>query len=467
MNGAIKLDFDNIGYQKDAKPVLRNGSIELNAGEFALFLGKNGIGKTTLLFSLCGAIQCLSRFRTANFVGQLTVNDQTITPENKRSCNSYWSNSAIIFQYPDHNFITTSVIDEFLLSARTSNLESRHAFNKISALTKEYNIRHLLHAKIDELSDGTKQLVSLVSSFIRSPNYLFFDEPTALLDSTNKQIFIETLATYRKDNPGCIAAITTHEPEVFEQLSPSRIFVIDDNSTVKYDTIGEAKSAFYTGNSLQNSISNPAIGNKILGGDLLGSYYSQPESPVFSGLNISIREGELVTVTGRNGSGKTTLFKTLSTLHRKYHGRLTFRGNDYRTKAPKPPLDIAYIPQIPSLQFSEDTVEKEIRSVHDAFGKPFNLVQKIVTKALHPFNIQLSDDPLSLSYGQQKLVSLLSFLIYPGVLLIDEPVICLDWEQRQAVYEVIHHYVENGSTLVVATHSPGLFSGISTQEISL
>ncbi len=466
MEAGIKLEFDGVGYDNEEN-ILRASKLSLEPGDLALFLGKNGIGKTTLLLSLCGAIQCLSRFKSASFSGQLSVNGNYITRESKRICSNYWGRSSVIFQYPDHNFITTSVIEEFLLSARLANLEPREAFIRISKLAHDYGINNLLHSKIDELSEGTKQLVSLVSSFIKSPDYLFFDEPTALLDCGNKQQFIETLIAYRKIKPECIAAVTTHEPEAFELASPNRFFVIDDGTINEYSTLGEAKAKFYTGSAPTVDRNNNTTGDVLLEGNLLGPYYSQPEATVFSGLNISIREGELVTVTGKNGAGKTTLFKMLSTLHRKYQGRISFRGSDYRSTLPKLPSDIAYIQQIPSLQFSEDTVEREMTSIHRAMKISFDSVQDVALRALKPFGINLESDPLTLSFGQQKIVSLLSFLVYPAVLFVDEPVICLDWNQRRSVYELIQHYLNNGSTIVVATHTPELFSRLSTQEIRL
>ena len=464
---SLTLNLDGVRYSKDTAFVISNGNVELTAGDIAIFLGKNGIGKTTLLFSLCGGIQCLSRFRTAQLCGELVVDGKTVHPSKPRNCGDFWRKSGIIFQYPDHNFITTNVLDEFLLSARSANLDARQAFKKISELTRDYGIQHILHGNIDELSDGTKQLVALISSFIRSPSYLFFDEPTSLLDTSNKTKFIDTLMMYRSEHPECITAITTHEPAIFDKLSPNRVFVIDDGTLTEYESLDAATSVFHTGESVETEFSSPFLGKPILESDLLGSYYTQPRNPVFAALNISIKEGEIVTVTGKNGSGKTTLFKTLSTFHRKYNGRISYRGTDYRIRPPIQPSDLAYIPQVPSLQFSEDTVEKEIQSVHTALGTSFDFVHEIVRKAIEPFSVSLSDDPLSLSYGQQKLVSLLSFLNYPGVLLIDEPVICLDWTQRKSVFEILQHYANGGSTIMVATHSPELFASISTQEIQL
>jgi len=94
-------------------------------------------------------------------------------------------------------------------------------------------------------------------------------------------------------------------------------------------------------------------------------------------------------------------------------------------------------------------------------------VKDIVTKSLVAFNIELTHDPLALSYGQQKVVSLLSFLNYPDLLLIDEPVICLDWTQQNSIFNILRNYSQNGTTLIVATHSPELFSKIETQNIQL
>ena len=70
---------------------------------------------------------------------------------------------------------------------------NKEDLEKIAETSKLFNIEHLLDKKINKLSGGEKQIVSICSAFIQDSPVIILDEPTSALDLKNQSYIIKIL----------------------------------------------------------------------------------------------------------------------------------------------------------------------------------------------------------------------------------------------------------------------------------
>ncbi len=154
-------------------------------------------------------------------------------------------------------------------------------------------------------------------------------------------------------------------------------------------------------------------------------------------------------IQGENGAGKSTLFRTLA-------GMLPFEGNVS--------LDGKY-------DLKKDPVEYRLRlnlgeaePLYPSFLTPADLITFVAEaqkapggqsdKLIEAFGINYLQNPFgSCSSGMVKKVSLLlAFLGNPSLIILDEPLITIDREAREVLFELIKEYHHNGVTFLLSSH---------------
>ncbi len=185
-------------------------------------------------------------------------------------------------------------------------------------------------------------------------------------------------------------------------------------------------------------------------------------TPVLSGLDLVIPEGELALVVGRTGSGKSTLLGAMC--GRVPHftggtltGHVRIHGRDTREHRPRDLADlVGVVGQDPLAGFVTDTVDDELAYGMEQLGLPPATMRKRVEETLDVLGIaDLRGAALrELSGGQQQRVAIGSVLTaHPRVILLDEPTSALDPTGAEEVLATITRLVHDlGVTVVVAEH---------------
>lgn len=167
--------------------------------------------------------------------------------------------------------------------------------------------------------------------------------------------------------------------------------------------------------------------------DLSFYYPTVQEKPALSNVDLTIEQGQYVTVCGRSGSGKTTLLrhlKSVLTPHGKQKGEILFEGRnlkdtDLRTQSSK----IGYVMQNPDNQIVTDKVWHELAFGLESLGVDQKTIRLRVAEMASYFGIQgwFHKNVNELSGGQKQLLNLASIMaMQPSVLILDEPTSQLD-----------------------------------------
>ncbi|MBS4101439.1 ABC transporter ATP-binding protein [Tsukamurella paurometabola] len=170
------------------------------------------------------------------------------------------------------------------------------------------------------------------------------------------------------------------------------------------------------------------------------------------GVDLTVADGEFVTIAGPSGCGKSTLLKVVAGLTDSSSGEVLLRGK----KVAGPQREIGYVFQRAAL-LEWRNVRKNILLQAEMRGMPKQAAAQRCDHLLEMTGLTgfANAMPYELSGGMQQRVSLCRALMHePDVLLMDEPFGALDALTREKMNVELHRiWRETGTTVVLVTHS--------------
>jgi polar amino acid transport system ATP-binding protein len=204
---------------------------------------------------------------------------------------------------------------------------------------------------------------------------------------------------------------------------------------------------------------------------------------VLKGVDLTAREGDVVSLIGSSGSGKSTLLRCINMLEFSQVGEIRFCGEAVRWEGEGPDRVPADRQQVIDMrtqlsmvfqQFNLWTHMTVLRNVTEApvtvLGRPRDEVTADAMAILDKVGIadKAGSYPAQLSGGQQQRAAIARALaMRPRALLFDEPTSALDPELEQEVIKVIRELAAEGRTMVLVTHDMNLARDVSTHVMFL
>jgi ABC-type sugar transport system ATPase subunit len=174
-------------------------SLRVDKGEYAVVMGKTGIGKTTILESICG----LRKLRS----GKVLIQGVDVTR---------WS-------VPDRNvgyvpqdlalFPTLTVREHLEFGMRLRRYDPRFIAQRVSGISEILGISHLLQRGIKGLSGGESQRVALGRALAFGPSVLLLDEPLSALDEKTRLVAQSLLRDINRKTGVTVLHVTHNESE--------------------------------------------------------------------------------------------------------------------------------------------------------------------------------------------------------------------------------------------------------------
>ena len=174
------------------------------------------------------------------------------------------------------------------------------------------------------------------------------------------------------------------------------------------------------------------------------------------GVSLVIKNGEFVAIMGQNGAGKTTLVKHFNGLLKPSEGTVRVDGVETtKTSVAALSRNAGFVFQNPDHQLFSETVEEEIAFALKNFGFEDEVIEQRITWALNLLGLTQyrKTSPFLLSGGERKRVALASVLAWnPNMLILDEPTIGQDYQQKEKLRQFIVQMQAQGKTVVIVTH---------------
>ena len=190
--------------------------------------------------------------------------------------------------------------------------------------------------------------------------------------------------------------------------------------------------------------------------------YPAAGTPALSGINLSVREGEIILVTGPTGSGKTTLCSCVNGFVPHFFGgeltgRILVKGQDTReTTVGVLSSRVGLLFQDPFSQLVSATVEDEVAFGPENLGLPVEEITNRVNESLRYVRLDKYRDssPSALSGGQQQACALAAIIaMKPDVYVLDEPTSNLDPIGTSMIFNLIKELAEKErKTIIIVEH---------------
>jgi len=201
-------------------------SFECRAGEVFGLLGANGAGKTTTLRLLATILKPTSG--TASVMGH----DVVTAPEEVRRNLGFCSSTTAL--YPR---LTARETIEFF--ARINGVPAARVPQRVEQLVQRFGLQEYADARVDKLSQGMKQKVSIARTVAHDPPVLIFDEPTVGLDVLNALEMQKVISEFRAEGKTII--FSTHIMSEAEKLC-DRIAIIHRGTIRACDTLAHLRA---------------------------------------------------------------------------------------------------------------------------------------------------------------------------------------------------------------------------------
>jgi len=490
----------NFTYPEMDKPTLNNINLEIEEGDFVVFCGKSGCGKTTLLRHFKPV---LTPFGSRE--GEILYRGNRIEELDLRTQSQ---EIGYVLQSPENQIVTDKVWHELAFGLESLGYDSATIRLRVAEMASYFGIQAWFKRNVVELSGGQKQLLNLASIMAMHPSILIMDEPTSQLDPIAASDFLETVRKINRDL-GTTIIMTEHR---LEDVLPAadKVFVMDEGVIIARGTpqaIGKqlkslghdmflsmpAPMQIYAG--VDSELPCPLTVRE--GRKWLSTLFSEKDGvrqriplemtddkkeelaveikdtwfryeknlpDVVKDLTLSIRKGEFYCIVGGNGTGKTTTISLIAGINKPYRGKIYLNGKDVRKYSDKELFNnnLGVLPQNPQSLFVKKTVELDLYEVIGGKnnkrmeGVNSEITKKIaVEKMALLFHIEhlMTQHPYDLSGGEQQRLALAKImLLKPQILLLDEPTKGLDNHFKQELGEILKKLQEHGVTVIMVSH---------------
>ncbi|MFT4305862.1 MAG: ABC transporter ATP-binding protein, partial [Microbacterium sp.] len=395
----------------------------------------------------------------------------------------------LVLQDPDAQVVLARVGDDIAFGCENLGVERDEIWRRVDEAKDAVGLRVPREHPTSALSGGQKQRLALAGALAMRPGLLLLDEPTANLDPAGavevRDAVLDTVV-----RAGTTLVVVEHRVSLWADRV-DRVVVLDAEGGVLADGAPEAVFDAHGAALAAAGVWAPGAGHvldalpRTGGGEVLlaGAALAVGRRPfgqrdalvAASGIDVALRAGRALAITGANGAGKSTLAETLAGLRPPLAGELTvsdaLRGGvrtaPHRWRSRELLTRIGMVFQEPEHQLLTARVRDELAVGPRALGLGDAEIAARIDPLLERMRLtRLADaNPFTLSGGEKRRLTVAAAMATePAVLLLDEPTYGQDARTWRELAGLIDALRAGGAAVGFVSHDPDLVSLLADEE---
>ena len=485
------LNIQDLSVSIGDKPILRDVSLTLEAGQVLGVVGESGSGKSMTALSILGLLP-----HGGHVAGAITFEGQDLTALSEAQlCRVRGARIGMVFQEPMTALNPVMTIGDQVAevvrlhqggSRQQALAAARRALDRVGLPAELFPLTRYPH----ELSGGQRQRVAIAIAIALSPRLIIADEPTTALDVTTQAQILDLLRQLVRED-GAALILVSHDLAVVAEIA-DRVAVMKDGQIVEQDdtaalfaNLSHPYTRALAADAARVPIRRgapdltapPVLEAKGVVRDYPGPRRLLRKGAAFravSEVSLAIRPGEIVGLVGESGCGKSTLLRTLLVLEAPQGGQVELTGQPFSPAAPRAlRRHVQVVFQDPHGSFDPRwTVERLVAEpLHLLDAKPSPAERRAkVEKALAQVGLpaETADRyPHQFSGGQRQRIAIARALIVePSVIALDEAVSALDVTVRAEVLDLLARLSDElGLAYLFVSHDMGVVRGLTDRVL--
>ncbi|MDQ0756716.1 ATP-binding cassette domain-containing protein [Arthrobacter sp. B3I4] len=481
---AAAARIDSFRYHGESVAVLRDVQLSVRPGTLTAVLGGSGSGKTTLGKLLAGWLRA---GHSGTLQGSLALGADVLTflgrSADPRIDPAAWSgrvgyvpqDAAAIL-----STVRTTVAEELAFGLENRAVPRADMIRQVARTAERTGLGALLERNPAELSGGELRRLAVACAVICGPEVLILDDPLASLDAAGAGQLEELVrglldagtavvllsqtadalarsarhwlvldggtATAAGAPAGLAGGAALRDAGVVTEAAP---WALDRTHVPAPATTAAATTA--AASAAAASAAAPLL-------ELRGVSFGYGPTALLRDLDLTVRPGEIVAITGPNGTGKSTLLRHFNGLLRPQAGEVLVHGTSIEgIPTGRTAASVGLLFQQPRDQLFERTVLREVsfglrrlpgaEAPEAAAGRARGALAAVgLAAAAHAH-------PAELPSSSQRLLALATVLArQPAVIALDEPTVGLDRHGLELLHEAVAAAAARGAAVVLVSH---------------
>jgi ribose transport system ATP-binding protein len=452
----LLLQAENVSKRFPGVQALSNINLSLNRGEVHALVGQNGAGKSTLVKCICGVYPPDG--------GRITLDGREVTTYSPK--HAYDLGVAVVHQRPQL-LPWLSVAENVMLGhlpARNGLVIDRRRANE---LTRDLLARLRLdidpRSPVARLTAPERQQLAIAKALYRQAKLLILDEPTAALDAERSERLFALVADLTAGGVGVL--YVSHYLEEIFRLG-GRVTVLRDGQLVASQPTAELSQDEVVTLMAGHRLTEFAVGPKPSTGEerTPALELRHLETGLIHGVDLVVRQGEVVGVAGLIGAGGHEIARVLFGLDRPAAGQVFLHGRPYEPRRPKQSIahGVFLVPEDPTrdglvavLSVAVNVTLVDLKGVSRRGVLSLRRERDVANRFVRQLSITTSSVNTAvrnLSGGNQQKVLLAKALASKaGVLVLEEPTQGVDVHAKAEIHRIVRELAAQGKAIVVVS----------------
>ncbi len=461
----ILLEMKNITKTFPGVKALDNVNLQVAEGEIHALVGENGAGKSTLMNVLSGV------YPFGSYEGDI-IYDSKVCQFNAIKDSE---EKGIVIIHQELALIPYMTIAENMFLGNERGTKFRINWNETNELARKFldivGLHESTQALIKDLGVGKQQLVEIAKALSKDAKLLILDEPTSSLNETDSKALLDLLLRLKAER-NLTSIIISHKLNEVSYVA-DKITVIRDGSTI--ETLTKGVDDFSESRIIKGMVGReisdrfpkrePHIGDVMLEVKDWNVYHPlHKDRKVVDNVNINVRKGEVLGISGLMGAGRTEL--AMSIFGKSYgeniSGQILINGEPVDLKNVNTAIKhgLAYVTEDrkgnglilsnpikinTTLANLEDVSNRSVIDKHKEYSVAVEYKEKLKTKCP-----TVEQNVGNLSGGNQQKVLLAKWMFAnPDILILDEPTRGIDVGAKYEIYCIINQLVAEGKAVIM------------------